>query len=225
MNDINNNKTNLESQEDMKNQEAITGKTESDISDSLSRTPLTPDQKMDKIIEGMNNMTNGMNQILEVFKQMVKVQIETSATTNKMITEEKNMIEQLFESNTKQLIESNKEQTNIINEFIAEEAKKREEKKILDELQEYWEMDEDIKSLLKEVYISGYINQKNEDGDTLLHLAVNGEYTEMVKILLKHPKINVRIENSNAESAEYIANCEWYTEIVKIIKNHRNNNK
>ena len=92
---------------------------------------------MDKIIEGMNNMTNGMNQILEVFKQMVKVQIETSATTNKMITEEKNMIEQLFESNTKQLIESNKEQTNIINEFIAEEAKKREEKKILDELQEY----------------------------------------------------------------------------------------
>ena len=148
---------------------------------------------------------------------MMKVQIETSTTTNKMMTEQKDM--------TNQLMEFNKEQANIMNKFITEEAKKWEEKKILDALQEYWNTNDGIRKLLKEISISRYINTKNEDGNTLLHFAVSVPYTDMVKTLLKHPNIDVEIKNDYGATALRQANRRWYTEIVKMITDHIDNKK
>ena len=80
-----------------KKQEKIATEAGSAISENLSQQPLTLDQKMDKLMEGMNNMMNGVTQTIELFKQMMKVQIESSTTTNKMITEEKEMMIKLME--------------------------------------------------------------------------------------------------------------------------------
>ena len=231
MNDINHDKTNSENKKTIENQEAITEKTESDISESLSETPLTPDQKIDKLLEGMNNMNNGVNQTMELFKQMMKFLIENSATTNKMMMEQKGMmieqkemIKQFMESQIKQG-KDNEEQAKKVNEFIAEEAKKREEKRILDELLTYWNTTDDIKKLLKEIYVSGYINETDEYGSTLLHLAISRGHIEMIKTLLKHPQINLEIKNGYGYTPLILAERIGYTEIAKIIKNHINNKK
>ena len=123
MNDINNNKTNLE------NQENITKEAESSTSKDLSQNLLTPDQKMDKISEGILNITNGINQTMDLFKQMMKFRIENSTTANKMMMEQKDMMKQFMESNT--------EQTKKINGFIAQETDRWKDKDVLTALQKY----------------------------------------------------------------------------------------
>ena len=85
MNDIDKKKVNSDSQEKNENQEAITGKTESDISESLSKTPLTPDQKMDKMVDGIQNLSNGINQIFELFKVIAKNQTEETIALSKFV--------------------------------------------------------------------------------------------------------------------------------------------
>ena len=87
MNDINNPQEKLQNKGGTKTKKNITDRTESAIKKSLSETPLTLDQKMDKLTDGIQNMANGVNQVFEVLKQMMKVQIETTNTTNKMIGE------------------------------------------------------------------------------------------------------------------------------------------
>ena len=136
MNDINHDKTNSENKKTIENQEAITEKTESDISESLSETPLTPDQKIDKLLEGMNNMNNGVNQTMELFKQMMKFLIENSATTNKMIIEQKEMMMKFLESQIKQG-KDNEEQAKKVNEFIAQETNRWKYKDILNAIKKY----------------------------------------------------------------------------------------
>ena len=123
-------------------QKNITNRTESSITESLSKNSLTLDQKMDKIIEGMQNMNNGVNQILEVFKQMIKVQIETTNTTNKMITEQthtinESMIEQLKTMSDliiKKLEKTEKEDIIITLELIKNKAKSENFKQTIEKI-------------------------------------------------------------------------------------------
>ena len=88
MNTLDNSEVNSKNQEKIESQEKITEKTESSISDSLSKTPLTLDQKMEKLVDGMQNMTNGINQLVYVFKEMMKGQMDAAATMNKFIAKE-----------------------------------------------------------------------------------------------------------------------------------------
>ena len=211
MNDINHNKTTPE------NQENITKKSESSTSEDLSKNLLTPDQKMDKLMEGMNNMMNGVTQTIELFKQMMKVQIESSTTTNKMITEEKEMMIKLMEWQIKQ-DKHNEEQKKIINEFITKETERWKRRDIIDELQKYANVNEDIKELLKEVNITGNINRTNKNGNTLLHLALYAGQTNMAKTLLHHPDIMTDRYNNFSDTPSKIAHIRWYVEIEKLLK-------
>ena len=217
MNDINN-KANT------KNQENITKKSESSTSEDLSKTLLTPDQKIDKLLEGMNNMNNGVNQTMELFKQMMKFLIENSATTNKMMMEQKGMmIEQ--KDMMKQFMESNTEQAKTINEFITQETNRWKDKDVLTALQKYWSTTKyiEISYLLKKVSISENINEVNEKGKTLLHLAVEDGDQDLIKILLQHPNIDISIEDKYGDTALKIA--ERYrrnTEIADLIKDYIN---
>ena len=87
MNDIILEKENLENNNSSEQKKNITDTVESSIEKSFSEIPLTPDQKMDKMGDGIQNITNGITQMIELFKQMIKTQIETTNTTNKMIGE------------------------------------------------------------------------------------------------------------------------------------------
>ena len=88
MNDITPQKENLENNNSSEQKKNITDTVESSIEESFSKTPFTPDQKMDKMGDGIQNINNGINQMIELFKQMMKTQIETTNTTNKMIAEQ-----------------------------------------------------------------------------------------------------------------------------------------
>ena len=218
MNDINKNK---------KNQENITQKSESSTSEDLSKTLLTPDQKMDKLMEGMQNMTNGVTQTIELFKQMIKVQIETTTTTNNMIKEEKEMLKEmmmkLMESNTKQsnsmkqyiaeqkneIKKSIAKQSNTLNKSIARQIKREKHEDIVKALQSYSNITETMKQLLRKISISGNINEKTEKGNTLLHLATISGYCMIEEALTKHPDIDLNIKDNTGNTAIMFAAKTW----------------
>ena len=104
MNDIDTHRKDLHNTSSEDKKKNIKNRTESSITESLSETPLTQEQKMDNLSNQMNdvlcgvqNMTNGVTQVIELFKEMIKVQIDTSAMTNKVVTEQTNTIKQLIE--------------------------------------------------------------------------------------------------------------------------------
>ncbi len=58
--------------------EVITKNTASSLlEESLSEVPLTPDQRIAQLTAEVRNLTNGLNQLLELSKMMMKSQIES----------------------------------------------------------------------------------------------------------------------------------------------------
>ena len=76
-------------------------------------------------------------------------------------------------------------------------------------------------------YFSGNvsdINKKDKNGNTMLIWASRNGYTEIVKLLLSHEKIDVNIQGEYNYTALTIASWEGYTEIVKLLLKNENIN-
>jgi hypothetical protein len=87
MKKINTPGTNQQDKTPAAKKEVITENTGSAIEESLSQVPLTPDQRIDQLTAEVRNLTNGLNQLLEISKILIKGQIESrDSLENKLQT-------------------------------------------------------------------------------------------------------------------------------------------
>jgi ankyrin repeat protein len=63
--------------------------------------------------------------------------------------------------------------------------------------------------------LTEYVNKKNKDGDTPLHLAVQNNSIAPLEILLKHRSTDINLKNNNGDTALHLAIKNNNQEIVK----------
>ena len=68
------------------------------------------------------------------------------------------------------------------------------------------------------------MNLENKRGQTALMRASYRGHTEVVKLLLERPEIDVNVQNSRGDTALMWASWNDHTEIVNLIKAHPNYN-
>jgi len=78
MNKIHTPITNPQDETTTPKQEAVIGTTWSAIEQSLSQAPLTTDEKINQLTDQVRNINNGLNELIELSKILIKWQIENA---------------------------------------------------------------------------------------------------------------------------------------------------
>ena len=223
MNDINNVQEELQNTSSNEQKENIKNMTEISIEKSLSETPLTAEQKMDKMGEGIQNMNNGFTQIIELFKQMIKTQIETTNTTNKMIAEQTHTIKESIIEQLKTMKESITEVSETMKGFITKETEKWKENDTTEELEKFKNL---IKSEDFSIVVEKVIRTKRVKANSyrLLEWAIWEDNEDLLKLLLQHPEIDINQQNKDGNTILMNEAIKWNKKAVYTLINQPNIN-
>ena len=72
--------------------------------------------------------------------------------------------------------------------------------------------------ILKFVNSTIFLHAMNSDGNTYLHLAANGNHSEVCKLLLKNDTEITNLLNKNDETARDIAKKNGYKDVLNALK-------
>jgi len=184
--------------------EVITWNTWAEIEQSLSEAPLTTDEKINQLTDQVRNINNGLNELIELSKILIKWQIEN---WNMMAA---------FVQSTNNNLTANKQTLDIL---LKAEKDKTLSKNLMSKLQNYdfWNYikEEECNSLRKDILSIQNINARDRSWDSLLDYAIAMENSNLVALLLKFPEIEVQESTLNYANG-YILN---------LLKNHLSNKK
>ena len=221
MNDIDNLAKEPQNKGNDKKKKNITDRTKSSITKSLSQPKVTLDQKMDKLTDGMQNMMNGVTQVIELFKEMMKGQIELSTTLNKFIAKE---AERWEEKDITKTLE--KQKKNIKSDYFRQSLelaiRAKDITKYSYELLKWaiWENNKDIFQLLLQHPEIDINFQNDKNWNTVLMDEIVKWNNEMIKILLKQPSININTQNYKKQTTLMLAIDTWNTDTIETILSH-----
>jgi len=159
------------------------------IGQSLSEVPPTTDQKINQLTDQVRNINNGLNELIELSKILIKWQIEN---WNMMAT-----FVQSTNNNLNAINQSQKDNKQILDVLLKAEKDKIQIQNIIDKLQKI-SINKDRSSDLQKLYLlredvlrTKNINFKDKDWDTLLTWAIRIWVTDIIEILLTSPDIYV----------------------------------
>ncbi|MEI8008881.1 MAG: hypothetical protein WCI00_05890 [bacterium] len=109
--------------------ETVQQGTVSSLEEELSKSPLTPDQRIDQLTAEVRNLTNGLNQLLELSKILMKNQIESSSVLVPFI--------QLTTNSLHDIVETQSHDTQILNVLAQSEKDRVLSKNLMSQLQNY----------------------------------------------------------------------------------------
>jgi len=199
--------------------EVITWNTWAEIEQSLSEAPLTTDEKINQLTDQVRNINNGLNELIELSKILIKWQIEgTTAMTTFIQSMEKST--QSANNNLSTIIQSQADNKQTLDILLKAEKDKILSKNLMSKLQNYhnfWELKNQCVSLKNDILAIQNINAKDRSWYTLLDLAIAIENTDLVELLLKFPEIEVQGSSLDRTKGKGF--------ILSLLENHLSNKK
>ncbi len=193
MNKIHTPGTNLQDKTTTPKKKVVTWNTWSAIEESLSQAPLTTDEKINQLTDQVHNLTLWLNQMIELYKMLMKNQIENSTELHWLTQSTPNFMQSANDhlSMIDKKLQSNED---MLKKLIDIENNKDKWKKIISQLYDYLPPDYNsyyklVAHLIELIRQSGNINIKYESM-TILSYAIKERRINLLSLLYKHPDID-----------------------------------
>ena len=217
MNKIHTPGTNPQEETIVEKKTVVSDNTWAALEESLSQTPLTTDQRIDQLTGEVRNLTNGLNQLLELSKIMMKSQIESSSALVPFI---QSMVPftQSVNNNLNAITQYQKDNKQTLDILLKTEKDKEISKDLMNWLQNYgFGYNETAAKLAERVTHAQNINLKDRSWYTLLDYFIAQDEGRLIEHLLMFPEIKITDRNLNQ--------ARDYPRVLELLKRHINNKR